>query len=84
MGNSPDVLHSKHPFHLNERLILILLSNVSLGVTYACRELLTQAFVPKWPTDMVRTSFQTIAYIIDKRLTIALSSFHDCSSLSRA
>ncbi|KAL7410709.1 nucleoporin protein Ndc1-Nup-domain-containing protein [Mrakia frigida] len=43
----------KYPFHLNERLILVLLSNLSLGITYACRELLAEAFLPKWPSEML-------------------------------
>lgn len=38
---------------LNERYIVVLLSNISLGLAYASRELWQEAFLPKWPRDIV-------------------------------
>jgi hypothetical protein len=45
-------VYSKHPFHLNERLILVLLSSLSFGATYASKELVVQAFLPRWPRSL--------------------------------
>jgi hypothetical protein len=44
---------SKHPVLLNERYIIVILSNASLGLAYAVRELWTEAFLPKWPRDIL-------------------------------
>lgn len=43
----------KHPVQLNERLIAVILSNVSLGLAYASRELWREAFLPALPRDIV-------------------------------
>ncbi|CDZ97333.1 Nucleoporin protein Ndc1-Nup [Phaffia rhodozyma] len=55
---------SRHPFHLNERLIIFLLSNASLGVTYAFRELWMETSLPVWPHDIL-----PIQGLISKSLT---------------
>lgn len=57
---------------LNERYIIVILSNASLGLVYAARELWTDAFLPRWPRDILPLQGLIIGRLAS-RLPAALS-----------
>jgi hypothetical protein len=47
----------RHPLHLNENVVILMLGNVLVGIALSTKDLLTNRYVVKWPSKIVSTVF---------------------------